>query len=224
MKRVFKATVILATLALLAWGLRRSGVFGGDPGDPLALRTWVEGAGMWGPLIFLTAATAKPLFVPQPLGLAWVAGGLFGTAMGGSLVALAGIGSAAVGYGVGMAGRRLFRRDLGPPPTDSAKEKLLGKAMGGGASDWRTVAFLRAVVPWDLVSYWAGARRLSWRTYAGGTAAALLPVSFGHAFVANALVEGQGRQLALAVPLALGMIYGPIWYFGRARRGRAGDG
>ena len=223
MSRRLRVAVALTALALAAWWLRRSGVFGGDPWDPLTLRAWVQGAGLWGPVLFLAVAVVKPLFVPQPLGLAWVAGGIFGTTLGGCLVAVAGAGSAAVGYGVGVAGRRLFRSDLGSARAVAAGQELLARSEPGGRSDWRTVAFLRAVVPWDLVSYWAGARRLRWGPYAGGTAAALLPVSFGHAFAANALVEGQGRLLALAVPLALGLIYGPIWFFDRGARKRVAD-
>lgn len=217
MTRFLRAAAILTLAAAAAWGLRRAGVFGGDPWDPLTLRTWVGEAGAWGPALFLAVATAKPLLVPHPLGLAWVAGGLFGTGPGGALIAAAGVGSSAVGYAVGLAGRKVFHLGAEAPGQPSAVRDLLAGA-GGRSPDWRAVALLRAVVPWDLVSYWAGGRRLPLRTYAAGTAAALLPVSFGHAYAANALVEGRGAQLALAVPLALGLLYGPLWYFGRARR------
>ncbi|MEW6490167.1 MAG: VTT domain-containing protein [Thermodesulfobacteriota bacterium] len=216
--RFLRAAAILGLAAVAAWALRRYGVWGGDPWDPLTLRDWVTGAGVWGPAVFLAVATAKPLVVPYPVGLAWVAGGLFGTLPGGALVAAAGVTSSAVGYAVGMAGRRLAGRGLPRPPADLLPE---GEGAGRGF-DWRAVALLRAVVPWDLVSYWAGGRRLPLSTYAAGTGAALLPVSFAHAFAASALVEGQAAQLGLAVPLALGLLYGPLWYFGRRREGRRG--
>jgi len=222
-KGFLRAAAILSLAAVAAWWLRRSGVFGGDPWDPLTLRSWVREAGAWGPALFLAIATAKPLFVPHPLGLAWVAGGLFGALPGGALIAAAGVSTSVVGYAVGAAGRRIFRGGADARAQPSAIRDLL-TGTGGQTPDWRAVALLRAVVPWDLVSYWAGGRRLPLRTYAAGTAAALLPVSFGHAYAANALVEGRGAQLGIAVPLALGLLYGPLWYFGRTRRRERQDG
>lgn len=216
MRRLLRAALLLGLLAALAWGLRRSGVFAGDPWDPLTLRAWVERAGLWGPALYLLVATVKPLFVPQPLGLTWVAGGLFGVGLGGSLVAAAGVGSSLVGYAVGALGRRAVGQGLGQGRSLDAGRALLARVAGRRRSDWKTVALLRAVVPWDIVSYWAGARRLPLGPYLCGTGAALLPVSYGYAFAASALVGGRGAQVALAVPIALGLLFGPLWFFDRS--------
>jgi uncharacterized membrane protein YdjX (TVP38/TMEM64 family) len=189
-------------------------VLGGDPWDPLTLRAWASQAGSWGPAIYVAVATLMPLFAPYPVGLAWVAGALFGWSLGGTLVAVSGIGSAFVGYG---AGRFLGGCLWGAGLPAAVRGRLPRQSAG-----WRTVAFLRVVVPWDFVSYWAGALRLPLRAYLAGTLAALLPVSFGYTYVASAFVEGHGWRIAVAVPLLLGALFGPLWY--AERQSRCGTG
>lgn len=214
MRRALRALAVLTALGSLSWVLRHLGVFGGDPWDPVSLRSWVQQAGAWGPLVFLLVAVLKPLLVPQPIGLAWLAGALFGVTKGGVLVALSGLGSCFVGYAVGFWA-------AGKP--DRRVDEVAATAPGGALASvrWQSVALLRATVPWDFVSYWAGARRYPMRPYLTGTVLALLPVSFGYAYAANSLVEGQGRHLLLAIPLILGLLFGPLWFFDR-RRNRGG--
>ncbi len=201
-----------------AWFVRSSALLGGDPWDPLTLRSWVAASGFWGPFLYLAVATLMPLFAPYPVGLTWVAGALFGWSYGGLLIAASGLGAALVGYAVGQAlGGGLWETPAGRERAESRVGRLLA-ATGSAPVGWHTVAFLRVVVPWNFVSYWAGATRLPLVVYLSGTCVALLPVSFGYAFVSAAFVEGQGREFALAVPVALAMIFGPIWVLERRRR------
>lgn len=205
-------------LAGSAWLVRSSTLMGGDPWDPATLRNWVEAAGPWGPALYVAVASLMPLFAPYPVGLTWVAGALFGWVHGGLLVAAAGVGSSLVGYGVGRTlGGALFRRNAVLQGSESRIGSLFSKSASTGVG-WRSVAFLRVVVPWNLVSYWAGASRLPLRVYLAGTAVALLPVSFGYAYVSAAVVEGERGALALAVPVCLGIVFGPLWLLERHRR------
>ena len=210
MRRRLLAFALIAAAGVAAWVLRRHGVFGGDPWDPLTLRTWVRGAGIWGPALYVLVATLMPLFAPYPLGLTWVAGVLFGWGLGGCLVALSGLGSSLVGYGAG----RFLGGSLWNSKRLQAAKSRLSEDRGAG---WSTVALLRVLMPWDLVSYWAGGRCLPLRPYLAGTLLALLPVSFGYAYVASAFAEGEGRRVAVAIPVSLAVLFGPVWLLDRRR-------
>lgn len=141
--------VLLAVGIGLAWWSR-------DKVTPEAVVAWVEGLGVWGPLVFMGIYGLAPaLFVPGAV-LTLAGGALFGP-LAGALLSLTG---AAAGATVAFLLARYVAADW--------VERRLGQRVraiqaGVEREGWRFVAFVRLVpvFPFNLLNYALGLTRLS---------------------------------------------------------------
>lgn len=165
---------LLAVGIGLAWWSR-------DQWTAEAIAVWVEGLGVWGPLVFVGVYCLAPaLFFPGAV-LTLAGGALFGP-LAGALLSLAG---ATVGATVAFLIARYLAADW--------VERRLGRRVqeikaGVEREGWRFVAFVRLVpvFPFNLLNYALGLTRLSVRTFAVTSWITMAPGALAYAYLGSA--------------------------------------
>jgi uncharacterized membrane protein YdjX (TVP38/TMEM64 family) len=144
-----------AWIALLAgaglWALTRHG----GPGDAATKLVDAIQGSAWGPLVFVAVYLARPLIFFSAVVLTVAGGFLFGPVAGTALVLLASNGSAMVAYGLArwLGGERFA------DPQAQGRLAMWTRRMR--ARSFETVIVMRLIyLPYDLVSYLAGALRI----------------------------------------------------------------
>jgi uncharacterized membrane protein YdjX (TVP38/TMEM64 family) len=175
--------VLLAVGIGLAWWSR-------DMWTAEAIVAWVEGLGVWGPLIFVGIYSLAPALCVPGAVLTLAGGALFGP-LAGALLSLAG---ATVGATVAFLLARYLAADF--------VERRLGRRLleikaGVEREGWRFVAFVRLVpvFPFNLLNYALGLTRLSVRTYAVTSCITMAPGALAYAYLGAA-----GREVVRGGP------------------------
>jgi uncharacterized membrane protein YdjX (TVP38/TMEM64 family) len=166
------------------------------------LQSWVESAGMAGPLLFMAIyALATVLFLPGSL-ITLAGGALFGP-LWGTVWNLTG-----ATWGAAMA--FLIARYLGADRVARRTGPRLQKLNDGVASEgWRFIAMVRLVplLPFNLLNYALGLTRVSFLTYVLASWIFMLPGAFVYTWLGHAgrdaLAGGDGmlRNITIAVSL-----------------------
>ncbi len=181
-----------------------------DQFDAAALQTWVEGAGVAGPLMFMLIYTlATVLFLPGSV-LTLAGGALFGP-LWGTLWNL-------TGATLGAALAFLIARYLGADwVTRRASTRLARLNDGVSAEGWRFVAFVRLVpvFPFNLLNYALGLTRIPFVAYLLATWIFMLPGAFAYTWLGHvgreALSGGEGliRNVLIAIALLAAVAFLP---------------
>jgi uncharacterized membrane protein YdjX (TVP38/TMEM64 family) len=186
-----------------------------------AIVAWVEGLGVWGPLVFVCLYGLAPaLFVPGSV-LTLAGGALFGPLLG-ALLSLAG---ATAGATVAF----LLARYLA---ADWVERRLGGRLQaikaGVEREGWRFVAFVRLVpvFPFNLLNYALGLTRLSVRTFAVTSLITMVPGALAYAYLGYAgreVISGGSDLvrkgfLALTLLAAVALLPGLIRRWRRPKR------
>lgn len=201
----WRAWLRVALFAALVLGVGGALVAsGGRVTDALStIRTTVDGAGAWGPALFVVAyAVLTVLLVPgSPLTIG--AGVLFGPALGTALVV--------VGASIGATGAFLWGRRLGR----AAVARLTGERFERvdrwlGDRGLLAVLYLRLVpaVPFNLLNPVAGVTGVSLRDFVVGTVVGIVPGTFAYAALGGSFDDPTSpvflSAVALLVVLAVG--------------------
>ncbi|MDP6607995.1 MAG: TVP38/TMEM64 family protein [Vicinamibacterales bacterium] len=151
--RLLAGTVAL--VALVAAGRR----LGGSLPDFVA---WVDGLGVWGPVVFVAGyAAATVAFVPGSL-LTLAAGAVFGLARGTALVLLGATTGAAAAF---LVSRYLARSAIEGRVSGHPRFAAIDRAVG--AEGFKIVLLLRLspIFPFNLLNYALGLTRVGFRDY-----------------------------------------------------------
>lgn len=209
-----RAALRLGALALLlvvaASALQLSGWDG-----PEQLRTTVEGAGAWGPLLYVVGY-ALLVLVPSPASVLTILGGaLFGLVQG---VLLAWVGAV-----LGAVGGFLVGRRLGRPAVD----RLLGGRLAQAdrvLADHGLPAVLAVrlvpVFPFTPLNYAAGLVGVRFRHYLLGSALGILPGATAYAAVGASGADPLGIVVGVGGLVLLVVVGG--WWGRRLLRREAG--
>jgi len=170
--------------------------------DPAALETWVQSAGLAGPLLFMALyAVATVLFLPGSV-LTLAGGALFGP-LWGTLWNL-------TGATVGAALAFLIARYLaGDWVQQRAGPRLQRLDAGVAAEGWRFVAFTRLVplFPFNLLNYALGLTRIPFTAYLLATWVFMLPGALAYTYLGyagrEAVAGGQDLIQKGLIALAL---------------------
>jgi uncharacterized membrane protein YdjX (TVP38/TMEM64 family) len=169
----------------LAWWFR-------DTVTPAAVAAWVEGLGVWGPLVFVGVYGLAPALCVPGAVLTLAGGALFGP-LAGALLSLTG---ATAGATVAFLLARYVAADW--------VERRLGQrvqAIKAGVEEegWRFVAFVRLVpvFPFNLLNYALGLTRLSVRTFAVTSWMTMAPGALAYASLGAAGREAVSGGPAL---------------------------
>lgn len=172
-------------------------------GDLAALRAWGGEQGAWAPLMTTALMIAQALAAPIPAVLVtWTNSWLFGWGLGGLLSIAQATLAAWICYVLGQAlGEPLLRR-LVSEGQRARLEALLARR----SASTILVARLLPFVPFDAVSYLAGAARVRAWPFVWATFLGQVPAGFAYAYLgqevtrpARLLVLGLGAFAALAV-------------------------
>jgi uncharacterized membrane protein YdjX (TVP38/TMEM64 family) len=162
---------LLAVGIGLAWWFR-------DQWTAEAIVAWVEGLGVWGPLVFVGVYCLAPALLVPGAVLTLAGGALFGP-LAGALLSLAG---ATAGATVAFLLARFLAADW--------VERRLGQRLqeikaGVEREGWRFVAFVRLVpvFPFNLLNYALGLTRLSVRTFTVTSFVTMMPGALAYAYL-----------------------------------------
>lgn len=201
----WRAWLRIGLFALLVLGVGGALVAsGGRVGDALAaIRGAVDGAGMWGPVLFVLAyAVLTALLVPgSPLTIA--AGVLFGPVFGTALVVVGATAGATAAF---LWGRRLGR-DAVAGLTGERFEKVDAWLHDRGLL---AVLYVRLVpvLPFNLLNPVAGVTGVTLRDFVIGTGIGIVPGTFAFAALGGTFDDPTSPMflgaLALLVVLAVG--------------------
>jgi uncharacterized membrane protein YdjX (TVP38/TMEM64 family) len=187
--------------------------------DADALREYVMGLGMAGPLAIVALMMLAILVSPIPSApIALAAGALYGHTWGTGYIALGAELGALAAFGLArLVGRDAVQRWLG---------SRLPRTRLGSQNAMMTIVFLSRLLPFisfDVVSYAAGLTALAFWRFALATLAGILPASFLLAHFGGEMATGELDKMLYAV-LLLGLLTGiPLAvHFLRERKRRRG--
>lgn len=198
--RIVAATALLMAFFLGYWTLQETGALAVLL-DGQALRQYIMGLGMLGPLAVVGLIALAVLVSPLPSApVALAAGALYGHTWG-TLYVLLGAELGALGaFSLGrLLGREALQRWLG---------HRLPRTRLGSQGALMSIVFVSRLLPFisfDVVSYAAGLTSLTLWRFALATLAGILPASFLLAHFGGEMVSGELDQMLYAV-LALGLL------------------
>jgi uncharacterized membrane protein YdjX (TVP38/TMEM64 family)/rhodanese-related sulfurtransferase len=166
------------------------------------LQSWVESAGIVGPLLFIAIyAAATVLFLPGAV-VTLAGGALFGPVWG----TLWNLSGATLGAVLAF----LIARHLGSDwVARRAGPRLRNLDEGVSAEGWRFIAFVRLVplFPFNLLNYALGLTRIPLKAYALASAAFMLPGALAYTWLGytgrEALAGGEDMVRNVLITLAL---------------------
>jgi len=169
-----------------------------------ALRGWIEGIGVWGPVIFgLIYVAATVLFIPGLI-LTIAAGAIFGLLWGTVVVSLSSTTGAALAF---LVGRYLARDKVAEMAEKSPRFGAVDGAVEEGG--WKIVALLRLspAIPFNLQNYLYGLTPIGFWPCVLTSWVAMLPGTFMYVYVGHVtgLVVGGERERTLGEWVLLGV-------------------
>ncbi len=127
-----------------------------------AFATWVEGLGVWGPIVFILAyALAAVAFVPGSL-LTLAAGALFGLVEGTAFVFIGATLGAAAAF---LVARYLTRAPIERRLADNQRFAAIDQAVGGQGRKIVFLLRLSPIFPFNLLNYALGLTQVAFIDY-----------------------------------------------------------
>ena len=206
-KTILRVLVALVTLTLIGLAFAQR-----DQLNLAVLQTWVDGAGLAAPLLFIAVyAAATVLFLPGIV-ITMAGGALFGPVWG-TLWNL-------IGATLGASLAFLIARYVGADWVTRRAGPRLGRLQDGVAAEgWCFIAFVRLVplFPFNLLNYTLGLTRIGFFTYVLASAVFMLPGALAFTWLGHAghaaLSGGEGvvRSVLIALALVSAMAFLPRW-------------
>jgi len=182
------------------------------------IRRWVDGLGVWGPLVFvLCYALAVTALLPGSV-LTASAGALFGLTVGVVVVMAGAIAGAVLSFGLARwLGRPAVARYTG-------SGRLARLDVHLSRRGFVAVLLLRlvALFPFAAVNYGAGVAGVRFAPYVAATALGILPATFVYTGLGGALGD-PGSPLLWLAPAGLLVLSAGGWWATKLLRARTGD-
>lgn len=156
-----------------------------------ALRTWLEGAGAWGPAVFCASYLAAALLFVPGAALTPLAGLLFGILEGTVLVSIASTMAAAIGF---VIARYLARDAVARLGKRNPRFGVIERAIEGGGWKWVALLRLSPVFPFSAGNYLFGLTSVRFGPYVVASWLFMLPGTFLYSYLGH--VSGQGLAAA----------------------------
>jgi len=200
--RILAAAAIVAAMGVAYWQLQETGALATIL-DGQALRQFIVGLGVAGPLAVIGLMTLAILVSPIPSApIALAAGAAYGHTWGTAYILLGAELGALCAFGIArQLGRDALQRWVG---------SRLPKTRLGSQGTLMAIVFASRLLPFisfDVVSYAAGLTTLSLWRFALATLAGILPASFLLAHFGGEMATGELDKIAFAV-LTLGLLTG----------------
>lgn len=176
-----------------------------DQLDTVALESWVNEAGIAGPLVFMLIYIVGTVFFFPGSILTLIGGALFGPVLG----TFYNLTSATIGAAISFLIARYLMSDWVEKKTGGRLKRLKDGIENEG---WRFVAFVRLVplFPFNLLNYALGLTRIRFSHYVIATYICMLPGGFAYTYLGYAgkeIVAGDDvTQIMQIVLLALALL------------------
>ena len=198
--KILAAVAVVLAMAAAYWLLHETGAMATIL-DGHALRQFIMGLGLAGPLAVVGLMTLAILVSPIPSApIALAAGAAYGHTWGTAYIVLGAELGALAAFGLArLLGRDTLQRWLG---------SRLPKSRLGSQGTLMAIVFASRLLPFisfDVVSYAAGLTTLSFWRFALATLAGILPASFLLAHFGGEMATGELDKMIFAV-LALGLL------------------
>jgi len=169
--------------------------------DGAALRQWIQGLGVWGPVVIIGLMTAAIVMSPIPSApIALAAGAAYGHYEGTLYVVI----GAETGAIIAFFTSRLLGADI---LKNRINNQYLQQFLGS-QNALMGIVFVSRLMPFisfDMVSYAAGVTPLKFWRFAIATFAGILPASFLLAHFGSELISSESQNIALTL-LLLGLV------------------
>ncbi|MEQ8834036.1 MAG: TVP38/TMEM64 family protein [Miltoncostaeaceae bacterium] len=180
-------------VALVATGLvwaRMQGLTFGEAAEGLV--DTVRGSA-WGPLLYVAVYLVRPLIFFSATVLTLAGGFLFGPVWGVVIVVIASNASAMIAYGLGRA--------VGGPALAAGQGRVARLATRMRRRSFESVVIMRLVfLPYDLVSYAAGAARINPLGFLAATALGSIAATVSVVLLGASLEEFDGAVPRISLP------------------------
>lgn len=202
------AYVLAAEILGLSWNI-----------DAKPFQEWVDGFGLWGPIVFVAVMALSVLFAPIPNAPIFIAAGLVWGPVLGTAYSMAGllIGSAMAFYVSRWLGRRFLPRLIGA----KAAQRLdhVAETMGG-----RLIFWLRMLpaVNFDWISFAAGMTSMRFAVFIVFSALGMLLPTAVTVIAGDGLGRDPRITLAAVACWVLGILASAAFFWYRRRRWLAG--
>ena len=204
---VIAAYAIAASLLGLSWNI---------DADPF--REWVDGFGVWGPIIFVAVMALSVLFAPIPNAPIFIAAGLAWGPVEGTIYSLIGllVGSAMAFYASRWVGRRHLPRLVGI--NGAQRLDRLADTMGGQLIFWLRML---PAVNFDWISFAAGLTSMRFTVFIFFSALGMIVPTAITVTAGDGLGHDPRITLAMAGVWVLGIAISAAFFWHRQRRYRA---
>ena len=191
------------------------------PWDQAEIEEWIDGFGVWGPVVYIAVFALSMLFAPLPTApMPLIAAAVFGPVLGFvyTITATA-IGSTVCFWIARRLGRPTLRRLTSQRALDKIDE--LGERLG-----IRLLIVLRLfpVAGVDYVSYAAGLTQMRFASYIVISILASSPILILAAVLGDAVLE-RNREILIGAFIAIALFFAApvawVWWRQRRRRRRA---
>jgi uncharacterized membrane protein YdjX (TVP38/TMEM64 family) len=168
--------------------------------DREAIRVWIEGRGLWGPVAYIGLQVLQVVVFVIPGEIVQVAGGyVFGFALG-SLYTLIGI---TLGSLVNFYAGRLLGRPFVESIFSADKIQGVERATGSGkGAAGFFLLFLIPGIPKDVLCYVAGVSKLGFPTFLAVSMLGRLPGILGSTYMGSAAYSGAYRSAIIVLAIA----------------------
>lgn len=184
------------------------------------LRAWVDGIGVWGPVVYILIYAAAPSLMAPGLPLTVLGGVLFGPVMG---VVYASLG-ATIGASIAFQVARHLGRGWVEARLQGSRLTKLDKSVE--KSGWKVVAFTRLIplFPFNALNYAFGLTNIRFRTYLIGSFIFMLPGVIAYVFFSSSIFDlftgaEVSKELIIGLVLIVALSLIPIIY--KLRKGRS---
>ena len=214
MRRHHRALLLITYVGIVAALWYLPGVF--HPQSVEDVRRWVNGFGVWGPLVYILLYTVRPLLLFPSLLLNVAAGILFAPVIGIPCLLMGGLGSAALLFYMARTGIGSEFFDLHGGKWGTRIHHYLSDS----AKNFQRMLWLRTVplFPYDVISLVAGCTKMRFGTFAVTTLIGMVPGAIAYNILGDALSGNSGFMfsavllvMAFGIPLA-------FWYFGGEKK------
>ena len=189
------------------------------PWEQAEIEDWIDGFGIWGPIVYVLVFALSMLFAPVPTApMPLIASAVFGPVLGFFYTILAtGIGSTICFWVARRLGRPVLRRLTGQAAID--KIDALGERLG-----IRLLIVMRLfpVAGVDYVSYAAGLTQMRFLSYIVISVLASSPILILAAVLGDAVLE-RNRELLIGAGIGVAAFFAlPVaWVWWRRRRAQS---
>ena len=214
-----RRVVLLALAAIAIIAILVGGYFAYErwfPWEQAEIEEWIDGFGVWGPIVYIVVFALSMLFAPLPTApMPLIAAAIFGPGLG----FLYTISATAIGSTICFwVARRLGRPALRRLTSQRAMDKIdeLGERLG-----IRLLIVLRLfpVAGVDYVSYAAGLTQMRFASYIVISILASAPILILAAVLGDAVLE-RNREILIGAFIALVAFFAApvVWVWWRQRR------